>query len=45
MVNRKEMESRIMLCNEKNIPITNYGVVLAYLNGILGRTLEIFEDN
>lgn len=45
MVNRKEMESRIMLCNEKNIPITNYGVVLAYLNDILDRTLEIFKDN
>ena len=45
MVNRKEMESRIMLCNEKNIPITNYGVVLAYLSGILDRTLEIFKDN
>lgn len=45
MVNRKEIESRIILCNEKNIPITNYGVVLAYLNGILDRTLEIFKND
>lgn len=44
MVNRKEMGSRIMLCNEEKVPITNYGIVLAYLNGILDRTLEIFNN-
>ncbi|WP_237722292.1 [FeFe] hydrogenase H-cluster maturation GTPase HydF [Keratinibaculum paraultunense] len=43
MVNRKEIQSRIMLCNEKQVPITNYGVLLAYLNDILDRTLEIFD--
>ena len=43
MINRKEMQSRIMLCNEKRTPITNYGVILAYLNGILDRTLEVFQ--
>lgn len=45
MVNRKEMESRIMLCDKKQVPITNYGVILAYLNGILDRTLEIFGNS
>lgn len=44
MVNRKEMGNRIMLCNEEKVPITNYGIVLAYLNGILDRTLEIFNN-
>lgn len=43
MVNRKEIQSRIMLCNEKQVPITNYGVLLAYLNDILDRSLEIFD--
>lgn len=43
MVNRKEMENRIILCDEKKVPITNYGVLLAYINGILDRTLEIFK--
>lgn len=43
MVNRKEIQSRIILCNEKQVPITNYGVALAYLNNILDRTLEIFN--
>ncbi|MCR1897665.1 [FeFe] hydrogenase H-cluster maturation GTPase HydF [Irregularibacter muris] len=43
MVNRKTMENRIRICQEKNLPITNYGVLLAYLTGILDRTLEIFD--
>lgn len=43
MLNKKTMESRIRLCRSKAVPITNYGVVLAYLNGILERSLEIFH--
>jgi [FeFe] hydrogenase H-cluster maturation GTPase HydF len=42
MLNRKTMLTRIELCNEKLVSITNYGVVLAYLNGILERTTEMF---
>ncbi|AHF05992.1 [FeFe] hydrogenase H-cluster maturation GTPase HydF [Desulfitobacterium metallireducens] len=43
MLNKKTMETRIRFCQERNIPITNYGVVLAHFNGILDRTLEIFS--
>ncbi len=43
MVNKKSMNSKIMLCKEKNIPITNYGIILAYLTGILDRSTEIFN--
>lgn len=42
MINSKTMKTRIQIAKEKDIPITNYGVVLAYLNGILDRSLEIF---
>lgn len=42
MLNKKTMESRIRLCRIKAVPITNYGIVLAYLNGILARAIEIF---
>ncbi|WP_032123057.1 [FeFe] hydrogenase H-cluster maturation GTPase HydF [Clostridium amazonitimonense] len=42
MVNKKAMNSKIMLCKEKNIPITNYGIILAYLTGILDRSTEVF---
>lgn len=43
MVNRKEIESRIKICKENNVPITNYGIVLAYTTGILDRCIEIFR--
>lgn len=35
MFNEKYVKERIKLSKEKNIPMTNYGIVLAYLNGIL----------
>ena len=40
MMNRAAMLSRIAKAKEYNIPIVNYGVLIAYLNGILDRTLE-----
>lgn len=36
----KEMERRIDAAEEAGVPITNYGVLIAYLNGILERALE-----
>ncbi len=42
MANRKSMENRIRLCQEKDIPISNYGIFLAYSMGILDRAVEIF---
>lgn len=44
MINNKAIQHRLSICKESNIPITNYGVVLAYLNGILSRSIEIFES-
>ncbi len=43
MFNRKTMLRRIDLCNEKGVSITNYGVILAYLAGILDRATEFLE--
>jgi [FeFe] hydrogenase H-cluster maturation GTPase HydF len=43
MINSRSMNNRIDFCTEANVPITNYGVVLAYLNGILDRSKRIFE--
>ncbi len=39
MINRREMISRITRAREAGVPITNYGVILAYLNGILDRAI------
>lgn len=44
MLNKKTMQTRIDMCNEKKVSITNYGVILAYLNGILDRTYKVFSQ-
>ncbi|MGL4980985.1 MAG: [FeFe] hydrogenase H-cluster maturation GTPase HydF [Fusobacteriaceae bacterium] len=43
MINRKNMQNRIDEVQEKNVPITNYGLLIAHLNGILDRSIEIFQ--
>jgi [FeFe] hydrogenase H-cluster maturation GTPase HydF len=42
MLNRKEMMSRIYKAKTNNIPITNYGVAIAYLKNGLERAVKIF---
>ncbi|NMA83445.1 MAG: [FeFe] hydrogenase H-cluster maturation GTPase HydF [Epulopiscium sp.] len=42
MVSKKAVINRLSICQDKNIPVTNYGVLLAYLNGILPRCSQIF---
>lgn len=42
MLNRREMRYRLERCREQGIPVTNYGVLIAYLNGILERVMGIF---
>lgn len=39
MINRKTVLNRIAQCNDKNIKITNYGIVLAFLTGIIDRAI------
>jgi [FeFe] hydrogenase H-cluster maturation GTPase HydF len=44
MWNRQEMMSRVAECHRQGVPITNYGLVIAYALGILERALEPFPD-
>ena len=44
MSNRQEMLSRIAECQRQGVPITNYGLVIAYSLGILERALEPFPE-
>ena len=39
MLNEKEMQSRMEYAEERNVPITNYGIAIAYMNGILKRSI------
>jgi [FeFe] hydrogenase H-cluster maturation GTPase HydF len=43
MFNRREMLSRIITCQEQGVPVTNYGVAIAHIHGILDRALVPFE--
>ncbi len=42
MWNRREMLSRILHCQQAGVPITNYGLTIAYSLGIFARALEPF---
>jgi [FeFe] hydrogenase H-cluster maturation GTPase HydF len=42
MWNRREMLGRILRCQQADIPITNYGLTIAYSLGIFERALEPF---
>jgi len=42
MWNRREMLSRILRCREAGVPITNYGMTIAYSLGIFERALSPF---
>lgn len=44
MLNEKEMQHRLQVAKTAGIPMTNYGVAIAYMNGILERTLRPFEE-
>lgn len=43
MLNKKSVLTRLWFCEEMGVPVTNYGVILAYLNGILPRSSELFN--
>lgn len=43
MINRKHMQSRIDESMSLNVPVTNYGLVIAEVTGILDKSLEIFK--
>ncbi len=42
MINEREVASRMERAKKQNIPFTNYGILIAYINGILKRSIEVF---
>lgn len=42
MLNRRQMLYRLSVAREQNVPIVNYGVLIAWLHGILPRALRPF---
>jgi hypothetical protein len=44
MLHGREVRSRVRRARDQKVPITNYGVAIAYMQGILKRSLQIFPD-
>ena len=44
MLNEREMRFRMQTAADNGIPITNYGTAIAYMQGILKRSIAIFPD-
>ena len=44
MLNAKEMKYRIKCACDQNVPVTNYGMTIAYIHGVLERSLKPFPQ-
>ncbi len=44
MLNEREMKYRQKCARDQGIPITNYGIAIAYMQGILRRSVELFPE-
>lgn len=44
MLNEREMKYRLQCAQDQNIPITNYGILIAHTQGILKRSIQLFPD-
>ncbi len=44
MLNRREMQYRLKQAKDWEKSIVNYGILIAYMNGILERSLELFKE-
>ncbi len=44
MLNEREMKYRFKCAEDQGIPMTNYGITIAYMTGILKRSLSLFPE-
>ncbi len=42
MLSEREMQYRLKCAGDKSVPVTNYGISIAYMKGILARSIELF---
>lgn len=43
MLNEREMKNRQQMAQQQGVPMTNYGTAIAHMNGILERSLRVFN--
>lgn len=44
MLNEREMQTRARRAAEQGVPMTNYGILIAHITGILARSVELFSE-
>ena len=44
MLNEREMKYRQKCAEDQGVPMTNYGIAIAYMKGILKRSVEVFPE-
>ena len=44
MLNEREVQSRMETSLNNKTPFSNYGIAIAYMNGIIKRSTEIFPE-
>ena len=44
MLNEREMKYRLSCAEDQGVPMTNYGIMIAYVKGILKRSVEVFPE-
>lgn len=44
MLNEREMKYRLSCAEGQGVPMTNYGILIAYVKGILKRSVEVFPE-
>lgn len=44
MLNEREMKYRYSCAKDQGVPMTNYGIMIAYVKGILKRSVELFPN-
>ena len=44
MLNEREMKYRLSCAADQGVPMTNYGILIAYVKGILKRSVELFPE-
>ena len=44
MLNEREMKYRLKCAQDQGVPMTNYGILIAYMQGMLQRSVQAFPD-
>lgn len=45
MLNEREVQNRMLSARDAGVPFSNYGIAIAYMNGIMERCTRVFGEN